>query len=82
MSPSEMSPGSYEEENGSGVGNRAFKRGRFEPVMPEPRTQAQDQPQPDTETETETEMEDGMDIDTDMEMEISSTRKTFQVTSS
>ncbi|KAG4427228.1 hypothetical protein IFR05_017289, partial [Cadophora sp. M221] len=81
MSPSEMSPGSYEGENGSGVGNRAFKRARFEPVMPEPRTQAQDQAQPDTETETDTEMEDGMDIDTEMEMEIISTRKTFQATS-
>ncbi|KAG4427658.1 hypothetical protein IFR05_016858 [Cadophora sp. M221] len=81
MSPSEMSPGSYEGENGSGVGNRAFKRARFEPVMPEPRTQAQDQAQPDTETETNTEMEGGMDIDTEMEMKIISTRKTFQATS-
>ncbi|KAH9206905.1 hypothetical protein DL95DRAFT_65371 [Leptodontidium sp. 2 PMI_412] len=80
MSPSEMSLRSYDGENGAGVGERSFKRGRFESVQLEPRVQPQPQAQPDTETETDTETDTEMDMD--IEMEIVSTRKTFQATSS
>ncbi|KAH7370875.1 hypothetical protein BKA65DRAFT_25624 [Rhexocercosporidium sp. MPI-PUGE-AT-0058] len=69
MSPSEMSLGSYEGENGGG--GRSFKRGRSEPVQFEPRAESR----PDTETETDSEM----DVDTEMEMV--SMQKTFQPTS-